>query len=70
MFLLDLVCVLSSGWVSIHWTDLHTLLGMVDRWVWPAHGLQIYCFSPLFTLYRVHIMWDSVIGLVIKLESS
>ena len=43
-----LIYCFPSGWLSIHGTDLHTLLGMVDRWVWPAHGPQMSCFYQFY----------------------
>ena len=27
--------------------DLSTSIWMSDRWAWPAHAPQIYCFSPV-----------------------
>ena len=57
--------------MSIHRTDLHTLLGIIDRLVWPAHGLPTSCFSPILNCsVFACIGWDSVIGLVIESDSS
>ena len=44
--------------VDIHREILYASVKMVDRWVWLAHGRQIYCFLPflgVLSLFKVHI---------------
>ena len=36
---------------------------MIDRWAWPAHGPQMYCFLPfsMFLRYSVYVLGDIVL---------
>ena len=58
LFLIDLVRILSSGWVEYTSSGSFSSFLRIDRQVGIAHGPQMCCFSPVWSvssLYRVSI---------------